>query len=63
MMWWERFADRRKLPLSAPGVDEVSEAVELRGLVSVTNQDHRKFVIKPADGTEVYWPDGRGSVR
>ena len=47
---------RRKLLLLAPGVEEVSEEVELRGLVSVTNQEERKFIIRLADGTEVSGP-------
>jgi len=44
---------RRRLLLASPGVEEVSEEVELRGLVQVTNQGERKFQIKLADGSEV----------
>ena len=47
---------RRKLLLSAPGVEEVSEEIELRGLVWRTDQKERVFVIKLADGTEVSGP-------
>jgi hypothetical protein len=44
---------RRKLLLAIPEVQEVAEQVEVRGLVEVTNQAERKFVIKLADGSEV----------
>lgn len=47
---------RRKLLLSAPGVEEVSEEVALRGLVWRTDQKEREFVIKLADGAEVSGP-------
>jgi hypothetical protein len=47
---------RRKLLLSAPGVEEVTEEVELRGLVWRTDQKERVFVIKLADGAEVSGP-------
>ena len=44
---------RRTLLLSLPGVQEVAEEVELRGLVDVTKHSEKKFVIKLADGSEV----------
>lgn len=44
---------RRKLLLAAPGVEEVTEEVELRGLVWRTDQKEKVFVIKLADGTDV----------
>jgi hypothetical protein len=44
---------RRKLLLSIPEVQEVTEEVELRGLVKITNQGDKTFVLKLADGTEV----------
>ena len=47
---------RRKLLLSAPGVEEVTEEIQLRGLVWRTDQKERVFVIKLADGTEVSGP-------
>ena len=43
---------RRKLLLSVPGVEEVNEEVELRGLVTITNQNEKKFTLRMADGTE-----------
>ncbi len=47
---------RRKLLLAAPGVEEVSEEVELRGLVWRTDQRDKVFLIKLADGTEAPGP-------
>jgi hypothetical protein len=47
---------RRKLLLSAPGVEEISEEVDLRGAVWRTDQKEKVFVIKLADGTEVSGP-------
>ena len=47
---------RRKLLLSTPGVEEVSEEVDLRGLVWRTDQKERLFFIKLADGAELSGP-------
>jgi len=47
---------RRNLLLSVPGVEEVTEEIELRGLVWRTDQKEKVFVIKLADGTEVSGP-------
>ena len=44
---------RRKLLLSLPDIQEVTEEIALRGRIEITNQGERKFVIKLADGTEV----------
>jgi hypothetical protein len=47
---------RRKLLLSAPGVEEISEEVDLRGSVWRTDQKEKVFIIKLADGAEVSGP-------
>jgi hypothetical protein len=47
---------RRKLLLSTPGVEEVSEEIELRGLVWRTDQKEKLFFIKLADGVELSGP-------
>jgi hypothetical protein len=47
---------RRKLLLSTPGIEEVSEEVELRGLVWRTDQKEKLFFIKLADGAELSGP-------
>jgi hypothetical protein len=47
---------RRKLLLSAPGVEEISEEVDLRGAVWRTDQKEKVFFIKLADASEVYGP-------
>jgi hypothetical protein len=47
---------RRKLLLSAPGVEEISEEVDLRLAVRRTDQKEKVFVIKLAVGTEVSGP-------
>lgn len=49
-------AIRRKLLLALPETQEVSEEVELRGLMKDTNQGEKTFVIRLADGSEVTGP-------
>ena len=44
---------RRKLLLALPETREVTEEVELRGLMKDTNQGEKSFVLKLADGSEV----------
>ena len=47
---------RRKLLLALPEVQEVSEEVEVRGIVVLTNQGEKNFTLRLADGSEVPAP-------
>ena len=47
---------RRKLLQTAPCVEEISEEVDLRGVVWSTDQKQKVFFIKLADGTDASGP-------